>query len=330
MEIIFYSAKRYDNEYFNLSNEKYQHKLRFVEDRLTPETVDLIKQESVVCAFVNDVLDQEVLSLLAQRGVKLVALRCAGFDNVDLNAAKKHNIKVIRVGSYSPNSVAEHALCLMLALNRKVYESYNRVKDGNFSIDGLLGFDFSGKTIGIIGTGKIGLILSRITQAMGMRVIAYDLVKNPECEKLDVEYVDIDTVFAQSDVISLHCSLNKSTKHFIDASALNKMKGSVMLINTSRGAVIDTCAAVEALKSKKIGYLGMDVYENEQGLFFEDLSCQTIEDSVFNSLLSFPNVLITSHQGFFTKNALENIANTTLENIQKFEQGVDLSDEELQ
>ncbi len=329
MEIIFYSAKRYDNEYFNLSNEKYQHKLRFVEDRLTPETVDLIKQESVVCAFVNDVLDQGVLSLLAQRSVKLVALRCAGFDNVDLNAAKKYNIKVIRVGSYSPNSVAEHALCLMLALNRKVYKSYNRVKDGNFSIDGLLGFDFSGKTIGIIGTGKIGLILSRITQAMGMRVIAYDLVKNPECEKLGVEYVDIDTVFTQSDVISLHCSLNKSTKHFIDASALNKMKDSVMLINTSRGAVIDTCAAVEALKSKKIGYLGMDVYENEQDLFFEDLSCQTIEDSVFNSLLSLPNVLITSHQGFFTKNALENIANTTLGNIQKFEQGVDLSDEEL-
>lgn len=329
MEIIFYSAKRYDNEYFNLSNEKYQHKLRFVEDRLTPETVDLIKQESVVCAFVNDVLDQGVLSLLAQRSVKLVALRCAGFDNVDLNAAKKYNIKVIRVGSYSPNSVAEHALCLMLALNRKVYKSYNRVKDGNFSIDGLLGFDFSGKTIGIIGTGKIGLILSRITQAMGMRVIAYDLVKNPECEKLGVEYVDIDTVFTQSDVISLHCSLNKSTKHFIDASALNKMKDSVMLINTSRGAVIDTCAAVEALKSKKIGYLGMDVYENEQDLFFEDLSCQTIEDSVFNSLLSLPNVLITSHQGFFTKNALENIANTTLGNIQKFEQGIDLSDEEL-
>jgi len=329
MEIIFYSAKRYDHEYFNLLNRKYQHKLRYVEDRLTSKTVDLIKQESVVCVFVNDVLDQEVLSLLAQQDVKLIALRCAGFDNVDLNAAKQFGIKVIRVGSYSPNSVAEHALCLMLALNRKVYKSYNRVKSGNFSIDGLLGFDFSGKTIGIIGTGKIGLVLSRITQAMGMRVIAYDLVKNPECKKLGIEYVSIDTIFSQSDVISLHCSLNARNRHFIDASALEKMKDSVMLINTSRGAIIDTCAVIEALKSKKIGYLGIDVYENEKGLFFEDLSCQTIKDSVFNSLLSFPNVLITSHQGFFTKNALENIANTTLNNIQKFEQGDNLSDEEL-
>ena len=191
MEIIFYSAKRYDHEYFNLLNRKYQHKLRYVEDRLTSKTVDLIKQESVVCVFVNDVLDQEVLSLLAQQDVKLIALRCAGFDNVDLNAAKQFGIKVIRVGSYSPNSVAEHALCLMLALNRKVYKSYNRVKSGNFSIDGLLGFDFSGKTIGIIGTGKIGLVLSRITQAMGMRVIAYDLVKNPECKKLECDDYEI-------------------------------------------------------------------------------------------------------------------------------------------
>ena len=329
MEIIFYSTKRYDKECFNLLNEKYHHKLRFVEDRLTPETVDLIKQEFVVCAFVNDVLDQTVLSLLAQRGVKLIALRCAGFDNVDLNAAKQYNIKVIRVGSYSPNSVAEHALCLMLALNRKVYTSYNRVKSGNFSIDGLLGFDFSGKTIGIIGTGKIGSILSQTTQAMGMRVIAYDPIKNPECEKLGVEYVDIDTVFSQSDVISLHCPLNSNTKHLINSSALEKMKDSVMLINTSRGAVIDTCAVVEALKTNKIGYLGLDVYENEQGMFFEDLSCQTIQDDVFTSLLSFSNVLITSHQGFFTENALENIANTTLMNIQKFENGIDLSNDEL-
>ncbi len=329
MEIIFYSSKHYDNEYFSLLNEKYHHKLRFVEDRLTSKMVGLIKQESVVCAFVNDVLDREVLFLLAKRGVKLIALRCAGFDNIDINAAKQYNIKVIRVGSYSPNSVAEHALCLMLALNRKVYKSYNRVKSGNFSIDGLLGFDFSGKTIGIIGTGNIGSILSRTTHAMGMKVIAYDPVKNLECEKLGVKYVDIDTVFSQSDVISLHCPLNSSTKHLINSSALERMKASVMLINTSRGAVVDTCAVVEALESKKIGYLGIDVYENEQGMFSEDLSCQTIQDSVFNSLLSFSNVLITSHQGFFTKNALENIADTTLGNIKKFEMGVDLSDDEL-
>jgi len=329
MKIIFFSSKRYDEEYFIASNKSYNHDIRFVEARLTYDTVNMISGESVVCAFVNDVLDRNVLSLLAGLNVKLIALRCAGFNNVDVTAANESGIKVIRVPGYSPDAVAEHTVCLMLSLNRKIYRAYNRVREGNFSLDGLLGFDFSGKTIGIVGTGKIGSIVARIMNAMGMNVLAYDPVPNPECLELGVKYVKIDQLFKASDVISLHCPLNSETKHLVDKSALDKMKHGVMLINTSRGAILDASAVIKELKSKKIAYLGLDVYEQESELFFEDLSGEIIQDDVFERLLTFPNVLITSHQGFFTSNALENIADTTLKNIKQFADGFDLSDNVL-
>ncbi|NOX08662.1 MAG: 2-hydroxyacid dehydrogenase [Gammaproteobacteria bacterium] len=329
MKIIFFSSKRYDEEYFSLLNKNYNHDIRFVEAKLTCDTINLINGESVVCAFVNDVLDRNVLSLLSELNVKLIALRCAGFNNVDVSAANDLSIKVVRVPAYSPSAVAEHAVCLMLSLNRKIYRSYNRVREGNFSLDGLLGFDFSGKTIGIVGTGKIGSIVARIMSAMGMNVLAYDPLHNHECINMGVNYVGIEELFMASDVISLHCPLTAETKYLVDESALDKMKTGVMLINTSRGAILDACAVIEKLKSKKLGYLGLDVYEQESDLFFEDLSCEIIQDDIFERLLTFPNVLITAHQGFFTSNALENIADTTLNSIKQFEDGVVLSDDVL-
>ncbi|MDH5712052.1 MAG: 2-hydroxyacid dehydrogenase, partial [Gammaproteobacteria bacterium] len=258
------------------------------------------------------------------KGIKIIALRCAGFNNVDTDAAHKLNITVVRVPAYSPNAVAEHTVGLMLSLNRKIHRAYNRVRDSNFALDGLLGFDFSGRTIGIVGTGRIGSIVARIMSAMGMDVLAFDPVKNIECEKIGVNYVGFDELLTRSDVISLHCPLTDETKHIIDSAALGKMKNGAMLINTSRGAVLDTCAVIEGLKSKKIAYLGLDVYEQESELFFKDLSCEIIEDDVFQRLLTFPNVLITAHQGFFTSDALTNIADTTLENIMRFEEGLDI------
>jgi D-lactate dehydrogenase len=329
MKVIFFSSKRYDEEYFIASNKSYKLDLRFVEARLAPDTVSLISGESAVCAFVNDVLDRKVLSLLAGLNVKLIALRCAGFNNVDINAANEFGLKIVRVPAYSPYAVAEHTVCLMLALNRKIYRAYNRVREGNFSLDGLLGFDFSGKTIGIVGTGKIGSIVARIMHAMGMNVLAYDPVHNPECLELGVKYVSLEQLFKESDVISLHCPLNGETKHLVDKSALGKMKHGVMLINTSRGAILDASAVINELKSKKIAYLGLDVYEQESELFFEDLSCEIIQDDIFERLLTFPNVLITSHQGFFTSNALKNIADTTLKSIKQCADGCDLSDDVL-
>ncbi len=320
MNITFYSAKHYDQEVFTRVNEDFGYQLNFVEPQLNADSVELSSESTVVCAFVNDVLDQEVLRRLSEQGVGLLALRCAGFDNVDLEAAKRHNIQVVRVGAYSPHAVAEHALGLMLALNRHLVEANARVHQSNFAIDGLLGFDFAGKTMGVIGTGKIGSILANITQAMGMKVIAHDPIKNPTCEQAGIKYVDFDTLLSQADVVSLHCPLNEHTHHLIDAQALEKMQSSTMLINTSRGAIIDTCALVVALESAQIGYVGLDVYENEQGVFFEDLSCTGMQDSLLEKLLSFDNVLLTAHQGFFTQNALENIATTTFKNIQLFAQ----------
>ena len=320
MNITFYSAKHYDQEVFTRVNEDFGYQLSFVEPQLNAHSVELSSESTVVCAFVNDVLDQEVLRRLSEQGVGLLALRCAGFDNVDLEAAKHYKIQVVRVGAYSPHAVAEHALGLMLALNRHLIEANARVHQSNFAIDGLLGFDFAGKTMGVIGTGKIGAIVARITQAMGMEVLAYDPIKNPACEQAGIKYVDFDTLLSQADVVSLHCPLNEHTHHLIDAQALEKMQSSAMLINTSRGGIIDTCALVAALESAQIGYVGLDVYENEQGVFFEDLSCTGMQDSLLKKLLSFDNVLLTAHQGFFTQNALENIATTTFKNIQLFAQ----------
>lgn len=327
MNIVFFSTKPYDEDFFESSNQNFGHQLRFLEPRLVSETANLVNDESVVCVFVNDTLDKDVLTKLKDRGVKLIAMRCAGYNNVDVKAAHELGIKVVLVPAYSPNAVAEHTVCLMLGLNRKIHRAYSRVHEGNFSLDGLLGFDFNGRTAGIIGTGKIGSIVAKILLAFGMKVLAYDLVRNPECEKAGVVYVEKEELYSRSDVISLHCPLTSETTHMINESALSMMKDNVMLINTSRGAVLDTCAIIDALKSKKIGYLGMDVYEHESDLFFEDLSCEIIQDDIFERLLSFPNVLVTGHQGFFTSDALKNIADTTLESIAEFEQGQPLTNE---
>jgi len=329
MNIIVFSSKPYDEEYFSLTNKNYGHKIRFVELGLSCDTVNMINEEDVVCVFVNDILDRKTISLLAESNVKLIALRCAGFNNVDIKAADEFSLTVIRVPAYSPSAVAEHTVCLMLSLNRKIYRAYNRVREGNFSLDGLLGFDFSGKTAGIVGTGNIGSIVIRILSAIGMKVLAYDPQQNTECISAGVEYVSMDQLLTRADVISLHCPLNDETRHLIDQAALDRMKDSVMLINTSRGAILDTCAVVRALKLKKIAYLGLDVYEQESDLFFKDLSSEIIQDDTFERLLTFPNVLITAHQGFFTSNALENIADTTLQNTQRFADGAALLDETL-
>ena len=318
MRVLFYSSKPHDKEYFEAANQDFSFELRFVEEKLSEHSVQLITDESAICAFVNDVLSRDVLAALAKTGVKLIALRCAGFNNVDMNTARELGLTVVRVPAYSPHAVAEHTLCLMLSLNRKVHRAYFRTRDGNFSLQGLLGFDLHGRTLGIIGTGKIGAVLAKTTTAMGMRVIANDPVRSSECERYGVEYVSVDQLLAESDIISLHCPLTPETKHLIDEQALKTVKKGVMIINTSRGAVLDTTAVIKGLKSQTIGYLGLDVYEQESELFFEDHSLEIIQDDTFTRLLTFPNVLITSHQGFFTSDALANIAETTLENIRQF------------
>ncbi|MCR8924417.1 2-hydroxyacid dehydrogenase [Dasania sp. GY-MA-18] len=324
MKTLFFSSKPYDKKFFTLANHQ-QLALRFVEEKLSITTVNLLSDETAVCVFVNDIVDKEVITALAEKGVKLIALRCAGVNNVDLNAAAQQGIKVVRVAAYSPHAVAEHTLGLMLSLNRKMHRAYNRTREGNFALEGLLGFDFYGRTLGIIGTGNIGAIVATISAAMGMQVIAHDPVTNPQCVAQGVDYVSMEQLFCQADVISIHCPLTPQTQHLIDAKALAKMKTGVMIINTSRGAVLDTSAIIDGLKSKKIAYLGLDVYEQESELFFEDLSSEIIQDDIFGRLLTFPNVLITAHQGFFTEDALTNIADTTLTSLAEFSQGKALS-----
>ncbi len=319
MNVLFFSAKSYDESFFTAANHRFQHRLKFLETRLTRDSVNLISDENALCVFVNDTLDRPMLSELKNRGIRIIALRCAGHDNVDLAAAAEYHIAVVNVPSYSPNAVAEHTVCLMLALNRKIHRAYSRVREGNFSLEGLIGFDFAGKTAGIIGTGRIGSIVARILLAFGMKVLAYDIQHSPACEALGVQYVEKNDLFTEADVISLHCPLTDKTRRMIDAQAIARMKNQVMLINTSRGAVLDTCAVITALKQKKIGYLGLDVYEHERDLFFRDRSCEIIQDDLFERLLSFPNVLVTGHQGFFTTEAMQNIASTTLQSLSAFE-----------
>lgn len=321
MKIAVFSTKRYDREFFLEANRDFGHELVFFEPRLTPATVRLAADFPGVCPFVNDVLDRSVIETLARTGLRVVAMRCAGFNNVDLDAAKACEVDVVRVPAYSPHAVAEHTVGLMLALNRRLYRAYARVRDGNFSLDGLLGFDLNGRTAGVVGTGRIGQVVCQILRGFGCRLLAYDMRKNPECKQLGAEYVDLDRLYAESDVISLHCPLTPDTRHLIDAAAIAKMKPGVMLINTSRGAIIDTRAVVNGLKSGAIGSLGIDVYEEEADLFFEDLSNQVIRDDVFARLVTFPNVLVTGHQAFFTRDALNQIARTTLQNISDVEAG---------
>ncbi|TVP52752.1 MAG: 2-hydroxyacid dehydrogenase, partial [Halomonas sp.] len=288
--------------------------------RLTEDTAPLAKGFDGVCAFVNDCLDAAVLHQLHNNGTSLVALRSAGFNHVDLAAAERLGMTVVRVPAYSPHAVAEHAVALVLSLNRMTYRAYNRVREGNFALDGLLGFDLYGKTVGVIGTGQIGLIFADIMHGFGCRIVASDPFPNPQAKPF-VEYLPLEALYAQSDIISLHCPLTPDTNHLIDADAIAQMKQGVMLINTGRGRVVDTQAVIANLKNGKIGHLGLDVYEEEEQLFFEDLSHGVIDDDQFMRLTTFHNVLITGHQAFFTTEALTNIAETTLANIDAFESG---------
>lgn len=314
-KIAFFSTQPYDKLFFNKYNKDFGFELDFFETQLNPQTVILIENAAIVCVFVNDIVNEAVIKQLAEKGVKIIALRCAGFNNVDLEAAKKHNIKVCRVPAYSPQAVAEHAIAMILTLNRKTHKAYNRVREQNFSLNGLLGFDLFGKTIGIIGTGNIGKAFAKIALGFGCKVLAYDIVTNDEMIKDGVKFVSLEEIFKSSDIISLHCPLNEQTKHIINSKSIEEMKDSVMIINTSRGALIETASVIEGLKEGKIGYLGIDVYEQEEKLFFRDLSDDIIQDDAIQRLMSFPNVLVTAHQAFFTNEALTQIALVTFTNI---------------
>ncbi|MDP2330046.1 MAG: 2-hydroxyacid dehydrogenase [Reyranella sp.] len=319
MRVAVFSTKPYDRKFLDAANTDAGHEFVYLESRLTLQTVGAAEGARAVCAFVNDELGRSVLEALSQRGVRLVALRCAGFNNVDLVAARDLGVTVARVPEYSPHAIAEHTAALVLSLNRKTHRAYARVREGNFALDGLLGFDLNGRTVGIVGTGRIGAVFARIMTGFGCTILAFDPRRNPDCKAIGVRYVSLDELLAGSDVVSLHCPLTPETHHLIDAAAVARMREGAMLINTSRGAVIDTRAVIKALKTGRIGSLGLDVYEEEADLFFEDLSDKVIQDDVFARLLSFPNVLITGHQAFFTAEALRGIAETTMANITGFE-----------
>jgi len=319
MKVAVFSTKPFDRAFLEKYNSSYGHKLVFFEERLTEQSTALAISFRAVCVFVNDQLNSKVLTELSENGISLIALRGAGFNNVDIVTAGELGLTVVRVPEYSPYAVAEHTVALIMALNRRVCRAHSRVREGNFSLEGLLGFELNGSTIGIVGTGRIGKIVAKILNGFGCVLLAFDPSPNSDCGSFGVKYVSLDELYSRSDVITLHCPLMPQTHHMISAGSIGRMKTGVMLINTSRGALIDTKAVIKALKSGKIGYLGLDVYEEEADMFFEDLSNQIIQDDVLARLLTFPNVLITGHQAFFTRNALENIAKTTLANIADFE-----------
>ena len=317
-KIAFFGAKPYDIASFDKINERYEFDIRYYKGHLNPNNVVLTQDTDVVCIFVNDTADAAVIDAMVDNGVKLLALRCAGFNNVDLKAAKG-KLPVVRVPAYSPYAVAEYSLALMLSLNRKIHRAYWRTRDGNFSLNGLMGFDMHGKTIGIIGTGKIARILIRLLKGFGMRILAYDLYPDMKfAGEEGISYVSLDELYRESDIISLHCPLTDQTKYMIDKDSIDKMKEGVMIINTGRGQLINTNDLIEGLKEKKIAAAGLDVYEEEGEYFYEDKSDKIIDDDVLARLLSFNNVIVTSHQAFFTKEALHNIAETTLQNIEDF------------
>lgn len=319
MRVVVYSTRPYDREFLSRANVGMRHELVFLEARLDASTVTAAHGAQAVCAFVNDRLDAQVLHALHACGVRLVALRCAGFNHVDLAAAAALDIAVSRVPEYSPYAVAEHTAALVLTLNRKIHRAYSRVREGNFALEGLLGFDLHGRTVGLVGTGRIGTCFARIMAGFGCHLLATAPAVNPECDALGVRYVDLAELLARSDIVSLHCPLTPRTRHLIDAGALATMKRGAMLINTSRGAVVDTRAVIGALKSGHLGSLGLDVYEEEADLFFRDLSDEVIRDDVFARLLTFPNVVVTGHQAFFTEDALSAIARTTVASLDRFE-----------
>lgn len=313
-----FSTKPYDRVGFDAANRVRvaPHDLVYLDARLEASTAGLAAGADAVCAFVNDDLSAPVLESLAADGVRCVALRCAGHNNVDLDAAARLDITVVHVPAYSPNAVAEHTLALILSLNRRIHRAYNRVRDGNFALDGLVGVDLAGKTAGIVGTGRIGAIVARLLWHLRCRVLAVDPFRDEHLLELGVEYVELDQLLAESDIVTLNCPLTLETEHLIDAAAIDTMRRGAMLVNTGRGALIDTQAAIAGLKSGKIGSLALDVYEEEADLFFEDRSEEIIDDDVFSRLLTFPNVLITAHQAFLTREALAAIAETTLSNVE--------------
>lgn len=321
MKVAVFSSKPYDIEHLNKANEGRALEFTFFEPHLTRQTAMLTKGFDIVCCFVNDVIDQTVAAELSANNIKLIAMRCAGFNNVDLEACEKNNLVVARVPEYSPNAVAEHAVALILDLNRNIHRAFSRIRENDYSLSGLMGFDLNGKTVSVVGGGKIGQTMIRIMRGFGCRVLCYDPYPSDTLKELGVELVTLETVWAESDIISLHCPLVGSTYHIINSNSISQMKRGVMLINTSRGGLIDTPAIIKALKSGKVGYLGLDVYEEEADLFFEDYSDQVLQDDVFARLTTFKNVVITGHQAFFTHEALQAIAEVTLANIEYYESG---------
>jgi len=322
MKIAMFDTHGYDRESFAKESERFGFPITYLEPRLGVRTAKLAEGYEVVCAFVNDRADAETLQTLSAGGTRLLALRSAGFNHVDLEAAAKHGIEVVRVPAYSPYAVAEHAVALVLALNRKIHRASARVREWNFSLEGLVGFDLHGKTVGIIGTGKIGQVAAGIFRGFGCRVLCYDVFPNAQfTATIGAEYVELDRLYAESDIVSLHLPLTPETHHMIDERALGLMKKTAFLINTSRGALVDSKALVGALKHRAIAAAGLDVYEEEAGIFFQDLSNKMLEDDVLARLLTFPNVITTSHQAFMTAEALSNIAQVTLENVRAFERG---------
>lgn len=319
MKLAVYSTKQYDKKYLQQVNESYHYDLEFFDFLLTEKTAKTAHGCDGVCIFVNDDGSRPVLEELKKHGVKFIALRCAGFNNVDLDAAKELGLRVVRVPAYSPEAVAEHAVGMMMTLNRRIHRAYQRTRDANFSLEGLTGFTMHGKTAGVIGTGKIGIAALRILKGFGMRLLASDPYPSAAALELGVEYVDLPTLFANADVITLHCPLTSDNYHLLNRDSFAQMKDGVMIINTSRGGLVDSQAAIEALKTQKIGALGMDVYENERDLFFEDKSNDVIQDDIFRRLSACHNVLFTGHQAFLTAEALISISETTLENLRQLE-----------
>ncbi|WP_029898890.1 2-hydroxyacid dehydrogenase [Desulfohalovibrio reitneri] len=321
MRIAFFSTKSHDRDFFDQANQEFDHQLDYFEPRLLPETARLAEGYEGVCCFVNDRLDADILQTLHGGGTRLVALRCAGFNNVDLTKAGELGMTVMRVPDYSPHAVAEHTVGLVLALDRKIHRSFNRVREKNFSLEGLLGFDLHGKTVGVIGTGKIGTVMCRIMRGFGCSVLAHSRSERDDVKDMGVGYVPLKDLLSRSDIVSLHLPLTPKTHHLVDEKALSGMKRGAMLVNTSRGKLVDTEAAIEALKSGSLGGMAIDVYEEESDIFYQDLSGKVIDDDLLTRLLIMPNVIVTGHQAFFTEEAMESISRITLQNISDFEAG---------
>jgi len=327
MKVAFFDTKPYDQKSFEMHNKAYGFEIDYFESRLKASSASLTKGYEVVCVFVRDDINSAIVEKLVENGVKLIALRCAGYNNVDFEAAEG-KIKVVRVPAYSPYAVAEFGVGLMMTLNRKLHKAYTRTREGNFSLNGLTGFDVHGKTIGVIGTGKIAKVFMTILKGFGTKILAYDIYPDAKAaEEIGYEYVTIDTLYKESDVISLHCPLTQDTNHIINQESIHKMKDGVMILNTGRGKLIDTNALIEGLKSRKIGGAGLDVYEEEEAYFYQDYSTKGIDDDTLSRLIMFPNVLVTSHQAFLTKEALNNISEMTLESIEQFAKGKKLTHE---